>query len=95
VATKATARVRGKGQVTLPAAVRAAARIEPDDVIEFSVADDGTVTLRPKLLVDASDAWYWTPEWQAGEREVDEEISRGESGQIYESDEELLASLDE
>ncbi|MEJ7716046.1 MAG: hypothetical protein WKF40_10285 [Thermoleophilaceae bacterium] len=41
------------------------------------------------------DAWYWTPEWQAGEREVDDEIARGDPGQVFESDEEFLASLDE
>jgi hypothetical protein len=45
--------------------------------------------------LEVSDSWYWTPEWQAGEREVDEEIARGESGQVYESGEALLASLDE
>ncbi len=25
------------------------------------------------------DPWFWTPEWQAMEREVDEEIARGDS----------------
>ncbi len=89
------ARVRGKGQITLPAAVREAAHIEPGTLIEFSVTGDGTVTLRPKLLVDAADGWYWSKEWQAGEHEVDEEIVRGESGQVFETDEKFLASLDE
>jgi hypothetical protein len=36
--------------------------------------------------------WFWTPEWQAGEREADEQIARGE-GTTYESDEEFLESL--
>jgi len=89
------ARVRGKGQVTLPAAVREAAHIEEGTVVEFSVTDEGAVMLRPKLLVDAADAWYWTPEWQAGEREVEAEIARGEPGRVYHSDDEFLASLDE
>jgi AbrB family looped-hinge helix DNA binding protein len=89
------ARVRGKGQVTLPAAVRAAAHIEEGTVVEVSLAQDGAVILRPKLLVDAADAWYWTKEWQTGEAEVDAEIARDESGRVYLSDEEFLSSLDE
>lgn len=86
--------MRHKGQVTLPAAVREAAHIEEGTVVEFTVTDEGTVLLRPKLLVDAADAWYWTPEWQAGEREADEQTARGE-GTVYSTDEAFLASLDD
>jgi hypothetical protein len=37
-------------------------------------------------------AWFWTEEWQAGEREASEQIARGEVT-TYMSDEEFLASL--
>jgi AbrB family looped-hinge helix DNA binding protein len=86
-------RVRPKGQVTLPAATREAAHIEVGTVLEVSV-DRGAVILRPKQLVDAADAWYWTPEWQAGEREADKQLARGE-GEISLSDDEFLSSLDQ
>lgn len=89
------ARVRGKGQVTLPTAVRDAAHIQEGTVVEVSVTDDGAIMLRPQVLVDAVDAWYWTPAWQAGEREVDQEIARGVPGRVYRTDDEFLASLDE
>lgn len=38
-----------------------------------------TVSLRPIAPegTDPSPAWFWTPEWQAGERAVDEEIAAG------------------
>ncbi len=39
-------------------------------------------------------AWYWTEEWQAGERETDAQIAAGE-GTIYDSGEEFLAPLRE
>lgn len=39
-------------------------------------------------------AWYWTREWQEGEREADEDIDAGRCGPIYDSDEELQATLD-
>jgi hypothetical protein len=36
---------------------------------------------RPYLRVMSSQrdqAWYWRPRWQAGEREVDEHVARGD-----------------
>jgi hypothetical protein len=39
-------------------------------------------------------AWFWTPEWQAGEREVDEQIAAGLTT-FFGSTEEFLAALDE
>jgi hypothetical protein len=40
-----------------------------------------------------SQAWFWTPEWQAKEREADEDIAAGR-GERFESDEEFLAALE-
>lgn len=36
--------------------------------------------------------WYWTAEWQAGEREADADIKAGRTT-VYDSDEAFLASL--
>jgi hypothetical protein len=33
--------------------------------------------MRPKKLVDADQAWFWTDSWQAGEREASEDIAAG------------------
>jgi len=44
-------------------------------------------------LIDASQAWFWTPEWQEGERRADEDIAAGR-GIRFESDEDFLAFLD-
>jgi AbrB family looped-hinge helix DNA binding protein len=87
------ARVRQKGQVTLPSAVREAAHIKEGTVVEVSVTAEGAVLLRPKLLVDAADAWYWTPEWQAGEREVDEDIAAGRV-ETFDNADDFIADLD-
>jgi hypothetical protein len=37
-------------------------------------------------------AWFWTPEWQAGERQADEDIVAGRLTR-YGSDEEFLTAL--
>ena len=84
--------VRAKGQVTIPADVRQAARLEEGDPVEVEIVDGG-ILLRPMKLIDASQAWFWTPEWQEGERQADADIAAGRVIR-FESDEEFLAYLD-
>lgn len=69
-------KVRPKGQLTLPDAIRKAARLSEGDYLEVSV-EAGTIVMRPKKLIDADQAWFWTDEWQRGEREASEDIVRG------------------
>jgi hypothetical protein len=38
-------------------------------------------------------AWFWTPAWRAGEREVDRNIAAGRTTS-FDSDEDFLAALD-
>ena len=42
-------------------------------------------------LVDSSQLWFWTREWQAGERKVDEHYRKGEFEE-FESLDEMYAS---
>jgi len=84
--------VRAKGQVTIPAHIRQAARLEEGDPVEVELVDGG-ILLRPMKMIDASQAWFWTPEWQEGERRADADIAAGR-GMRFESDEEFLAYLD-
>jgi len=44
--------------------------------------------------IDPTQAWFWTPEWQAGEREADAELAAGK-GAVYESSEEFIAHLEQ
>ena len=83
--------LRAKGQVTIPADVRQAVRLEEGDPVEVEIVDDG-ILLRPMKVIDASQAWFWTPEWQAMEREADEDIAAGRV-ERFESDEEFVTAL--
>lgn len=38
-------------------------------------------------------AWYWSPEWQAGEREADEELARGE-GVVFTDPADMFGAVD-
>jgi AbrB family looped-hinge helix DNA binding protein len=69
--------LRRNGQLTLPAEVRRRLRASEGDVFLAEVRDADEVVLRRKRLVDASQAYFWTDEWQRGEREAREDIRRG------------------
>ena len=90
---KRRARVRGdRHQVTLPAEIRAALQVRSGDEIEFSVDEHGTITVRGFTSIPTDQAWFFTPSWQTGERQADEQIVAGE-GDFYASDEDFLASF--
>ena len=42
---------------------------------------------------DDDQAWFWTPEWQAKEREADEAIAKGEMSGPFETAQELIQHL--
>ena len=86
-----TTTVRSKGQITIPAGIRKAARLEDGDPIEVEMVEDG-ILLKPRKVIDATQAWFWTPKWQAGEAEASRQIADGKV-ETYESDEAFLASL--
>lgn len=83
--------LRAKGQLTLPDDIRRAARLETGDLLEAELTADG-ILLRPQKLIDATQAWFWSPEWQAGEREADADRSTGRV-EAFESGDELIAAL--
>jgi hypothetical protein len=63
----------------------------PDEAV------DGAAILLEEIRdgrIDPEQAWFWTREWQAKEREADEDVAAGRRT-TYASDDELLAALDE
>jgi AbrB family looped-hinge helix DNA binding protein len=68
--------LRAKGQVTLPDPIRRAAHLEEGDLLEAELTADG-ILLRPQKVIDSTQAWFWSPDWQAGEREADADRDAG------------------
>ena len=89
----ARVKVRPKAQLTLPEEIRRALHISEGDEVEFAVHDDGTVTVRGYVSIPTDQAWFFTPQWLAGEREADEEIAAGQ-GTAHGSAEDMFAHLD-
>jgi antitoxin MazE len=84
-------KVNRRGQITLPASLRRAAQIGEGDYIQLCVESD-TITMSVKRLVEKSQAYFWTREWQEGEREADEDIRTGHL-KTFDSVDELIAEL--
>ena len=84
-----TTQVGADGQLVIPPAVRQAACLCDGAHVALEVTDAG-VLIR---VIDPDQAWFWTPEWQEGEREADAEIAAGNLMR-FDSDEEFLAYLD-
>ncbi len=83
--------VRAKGQITLPDEIRKAAHVEEGDLLEAELTSEG-ILLRPQKVIDATQAWFWSPEWQAGEREADADRDAGRLDS-FSSDEEFMDAL--
>jgi AbrB family looped-hinge helix DNA binding protein len=56
--------MRSKGQITIPLEVRRAAHLEEGDPVEIQMTSDG-ILIRPKKVIDSTQAWFWTPERRA------------------------------
>jgi AbrB family looped-hinge helix DNA binding protein len=83
--------LRARGQLTLPEEVRAAAHLEEGDLLDAELTSEG-ILLRPQKIIDSTQAWFWTPDWQAGEREAEADRAAGRA-ETFASEEEFLAAL--
>ena len=62
-----------RNQVTLPREFVA----ENITMYECERRDDGAIVLTPQISVPASQAYFWTPQWQRGEKEASDDIAKG------------------
>jgi bifunctional DNA-binding transcriptional regulator/antitoxin component of YhaV-PrlF toxin-antitoxin module len=86
--------VRGRGEIVLPADLRRRHHLDrPGAQVEVVERDDGVIELRPQVPVPADQAWFWTREWQLGERRVDEHVASGEVQVSVDADQ-FLRDLD-
>lgn len=79
------------GTITLPATVLPT--LQAIGKLWQSVVDE----LKPQVKIktpkiDPSQWWFWTPEWQAGEKQADLEIKAG-LGKTYDNADDLIADL--
>ena len=84
--------VRSNGQITLPTSIRRKVDIKEGDILEVIVEKDGSLRLIPKVTIDRSQAYFWTEQWQRGEKAVEEDLRAGRF-QDYNNMDDLIRSL--
>lgn len=85
--------LQARGVLALPLEIRKRYRLdEPGAQLELIEREDGVLELHPYSAIPADQAWFWTPEWQDGEREATDDIAAGRV-ERFDSDEDLLDAL--
>jgi hypothetical protein len=85
--------LRAKNQLTLPREFGDILQVTPGDRIEFAVNAAGDVVVRGLKTIPADQAWFWSPQWQAGEQRASADIAAGRLVTFH-SIEEMDAWLD-
>ena len=75
-------KISPKHQITIPKEAFERLRLEVGDFLEVEVTEEGLLLI-PKKLISKDQAWFWTNEWQAKEKEADEAIARGTEGIFF------------
>jgi antitoxin MazE len=69
-------KLRERSQITLPVEIVKKLNIKTGDSLEIKLEDD-KIVVTPVLIIDRSQAWFWSKEWQDMEREAEEDIKAG------------------
>ena len=73
---EAVVKVQRNKNITLPTWLLRRFHVVIGDFIRLQETKDG-VLIKPAKLVDPSQAYFWTKEWQVGEREAEDDLARG------------------
>ncbi len=71
-----TVHLGAKHQITLPKGIVKQARLALGDPLEVAYEED-SIILRPQIHIPRDQAYFWTRQWQVGEREAEEDIKAG------------------
>lgn len=83
--------LKQKSQVTIPKKIVDKLKLKVGDKIDIE-EKDGKLILTPVTIIPRDQAWFYTPEWQKGEIEVDGQLKEGKV-HVAESLEKLFRDL--
>jgi len=81
-------------QVRIPKRIMQMLNIDIGDYIEIDVQEH-EIVLKPRKLIDPSQGWYWTKEWQTRESEVDNQVELDEISDKFNNPEDATQWLKE
>jgi AbrB family looped-hinge helix DNA binding protein len=86
-------KISPQGQIRIPKKIMTSLNIQPGDYVEVDI-ESGNAILKPRKLIDPSQGWYWTREWQEDEAQVDKELKSGQCSPEFQTAEEGLKWLE-
>lgn len=66
--------LKKQGQIAIPKHFLEKLDLHENDQLEVTV-EDGKIIMQPVIKIDKEQAWFWSFEWQQGEREAESDIS--------------------
>jgi len=87
-------KISSQGQVRIPKKIMESLCIGKGDYLAM-VIENGEIILKPRKLIDPSQGWYWTKEWQKKEAEADKEIEQDELSPEFQNTKEGIKWLQE
>ena len=69
-------KLRERSQVTLPVEIIRKLDLKTGDNLEITLEDD-KIVIKPVMIIDRSQSWFWSKEWQAKEKEVEADVKAG------------------
>jgi len=81
-----------QSQIRIPKDVMQTLNIEKGDYFEVEI-DQGRIILKPRKLIDPTQGWYRTKEWQQMEADVDEDLEKDRLSHEFRTAEEGLKWL--
>lgn len=87
----AISKIQRSFQVTIPTELRKKLDLKVGDIVLIEDHEDG-ILLKPQSLIDRSQAWFWSKEWQEEEKKIDKDFGKGDV-KISNSVDEFLEDL--
>ena len=65
--------LRNRSQVTIPSEIIKKLQLKNGDNIDVTL-EDNKIVIKPVLIIDRDQAWFWSKAWQKEELEVESDI---------------------
>lgn len=85
--------IRINSQITIPKHIMEKLSLKKGDKVEFDIKGD-SIVVKPVLIIDKAQSWFWTKKWQDAEKEADEDM-RACRVKTFDNADDLMKDLEE
>lgn len=68
--------LRSRSQITIPKNIIDKLGLKEGDNLNIEI-ENGKIIVKPVVMVPKEQAWFWSDDWQASEKQVDADIKAG------------------